>query len=266
MAVAIVGLVGAACSGEIVGEPEMLVQIDERSPVHVSGIAALGADVVRFEAVSNGTTTGHVILELDHGSVAYGISVDDNDYWSDGNGLTLQTDDVELMRRLTIALTDELNVATDEPAMVDVLLVSSTAYLSQAPVGFAIPSRSRPLTAPTGDVGDGAIYSTVDDRIVCVKRDQWVQASWDWPDSRTDRTLKVNDGGSCLGKCGDCGFGMGQSWTLDCLEHDACIQDAARKGLPVIGQSPWDYYCGDEWLEAENDFLYGWLWPYRCNG
>jgi hypothetical protein len=264
--VGLLGVAGAGCTGEIRGEAEELsVQIEQRSADHVVGTAQLGELGVRFESVSEGTTAGHIIFDLDHGSVAYGVSLDDNEYWSDGQGIALREGDVVLMQQLAAALTEAMADDADDLGFAEMLLVNGVTYLSQAPVGWQIPSRSRALPQPGVSPTD-TLWSTADDGIKCVKKYSWYSASWDWPDYYESKVVQVNEGGHCLGKCGDCGFGFGQSWTLDCLEHDSCIKDAASMGLPVVGEVPWDYYCGDEWQEAENDFLYGWMWPFKCNG
>jgi len=264
--VSMVGLVGAAaCTGEITGGPEeVLLHLEVRAPDHVSGTADLGEMHVRFESTATEALAGYVVFELDQGSVAYGLSVPDNDLWSDGPGLALRTSDVTLLREVTRALTEEMGTDADRLGFAEMLLVSTTSYLAEAPVGYPIPSQTRAIqpVAPT----DGALYAQGNDGIQCVKRNQLKTASWGWPGYSTTRNLLVNENGQCLGKCGDCGFGIGQAWTLDCLEHDACIEDAARQGLRVIGQSPIDYYCGDEWQQAEDDFLLGWVWPFNCRG
>lgn len=262
--VVMVGLVGAACSGEITGDIDAVsLRIDERGPNHMSGSAELGEFHVRFESTSTEQLVGHVLFEFDHGAVAYGLSVPDNDFWSDGQGIALRDGDVLLMRGLTDALAAEMGNDPDSLGFAEMLLASMTAYMSEAPVGYTIPSHTKPITS----TADGTVlYSLNDDGIRCAKRYSWYWASWSWAGYSATQPVQVNENGSCIGKCGDCGFGIGQSWTLDCLEHDWCIRDAASKNLPVVGESPFDSYCGDEWQEAEDDFLLGWVWPFNCRG
>lgn len=55
----------------------------------------------------------------------------------------------------------------------------------------------------------------------------------------------------CLGECGP-GCGGLNIYTYDCGDHDRCGR--------VHGGSlnPWDAECGDEYFEADDDFIWGW--------
>lgn len=55
----------------------------------------------------------------------------------------------------------------------------------------------------------------------------------------------------CLGECGPSCAGL-NIYTYDCGDHDRCGR--------VHGGStnPWDAECGDEYWEADDDFLWGW--------
>lgn len=61
----------------------------------------------------------------------------------------------------------------------------------------------------------------------------------------------------CVGKCGDgCGwFTFG--YTQDCLDHDVCAGDHGA------GANPWDSSCGDEWGEADEDYMWSYNTCYR---
>lgn len=64
----------------------------------------------------------------------------------------------------------------------------------------------------------------------------------------------VNSGpasSGCLGECGPGCDGL-NIYTYDCGDHDQCGR--------VHGGSlnPWDAECGDEYFEADDDFLWGW--------
>jgi hypothetical protein len=56
---------------------------------------------------------------------------------------------------------------------------------------------------------------------------------------------------SCMGECGPGCQGL-NIYTYDCGDHDRCGR--------VHGGStnPWDSECGDEYFEADDDFLWGW--------
>jgi len=55
----------------------------------------------------------------------------------------------------------------------------------------------------------------------------------------------------CMGECGSGCNGL-NIYTYDCGDHDRCGR--------VHGGStnPWDAECGDEYFEADDDFLWGW--------
>ncbi len=235
------------------------MRIETRLPDHVSGSASLGDSSVRFESTSSGPLAGQVTYQFDQGSITYGVSDANNQFWSDGHGTALGVGDVALMHELTAALAVEMGTDPDRLGFAEMFLASTTNYLAEAPTSYPIPTRTKPLKSMNPSV-------LGNDGIRCVKKGTYRTASWSWSGYSTTQSVLVNKDGHCIGKCGDCGFGMGQSWTVDCLEHDSCIADAASKGLPVIGQSPYDAYCGNEWQEADDDFTLGWLWPYSCNG
>jgi len=66
----------------------------------------------------------------------------------------------------------------------------------------------------------------------------------------------------CVGRCGP-GCGLlngpgGGSYTKDCLEHDHCV--AHDSAAACCADDP---KCGDEFIEAEDDFLFA---AFNCNG
>lgn len=55
----------------------------------------------------------------------------------------------------------------------------------------------------------------------------------------------------CLGECGPGCNGL-NIYTYDCGDHDQCTR--AHGG----STNPWDAECGDEYFEADDDFIWGW--------
>ncbi len=55
----------------------------------------------------------------------------------------------------------------------------------------------------------------------------------------------------CMGECGPGCNGL-NIYTYDCGDHDKCGRDHGGS------LNPWDSECGDEYWEADDDFLYGW--------
>ena len=63
----------------------------------------------------------------------------------------------------------------------------------------------------------------------------------------------------CPGRCGaGCGLGGFGAYTKDCLEHDHCV--GHDNAAPCCAN---DRRCGDEFFEAEGDYLFG---IFNCNG
>lgn len=64
---------------------------------------------------------------------------------------------------------------------------------------------------------------------------------------------------NCVGRCGPgCGVTGGGPYTKDCLEHDHCVGHDSAAACCAD-----DPKCGDEFFEAEDDFLFG---VFNCNG
>lgn len=59
---------------------------------------------------------------------------------------------------------------------------------------------------------------------------------------------------NCIGACG-AGCIMSASYTQDCGDHDYCC---LKHGGCF---NPWDASCGDEYWDADDDFLWSWLLP-----
>jgi hypothetical protein len=58
---------------------------------------------------------------------------------------------------------------------------------------------------------------------------------------------------ACMGRCGPgCGgaFGAG-TYRLDCAEHDRCCRQHGNCFSPIASS------CGDEWIDAADDFIFG---------
>ena len=60
-------------------------------------------------------------------------------------------------------------------------------------------------------------------------------------------------GTQCVGRCGPgCGLLIGAgTYRLDCAEHDRCCRQHGNCFSPAAT------YCGDEWRDAADDFIFG---------
>ena len=137
-------------------------------------------------------------------------------------------------------------------------LVRVMSHWSEAPPNFLMTTKENV----------GGLRSNKNDGIKCVRKGRWYNILFDddRPPSQTHTfRKKVNgDGGprnlKCIGRCGGrCGnWFFPSAWTLDCFEHDWCYSylDAGTGGF--------DERCGDEWVDAMDDWMFGVL--AGCNG
>lgn len=147
------------------------------------------------------------------------------------------------------------------------LLLRSLSYYSEAPKGFKFESNGRETfpskkndnsppprdgephsTTASGEFQASAIVDTPDqDGIVLVPGDSFVNHSHDAVDHNivTYGVSTAND----QGRCGPAGtIFQSSEYTQDCLDHDYCgIAHGSETG-------PFDANCGDEFLEAGDDF------------
>jgi hypothetical protein len=108
----------------------------------------------------------------------------------------------------------------------------------------------RPKPAP----GAETTKSLGDDGVACVQRGLAYYTSFDYFDTTVvDQPVTV-DTHRCNGMCGPYCTELSpwNMWTLDCLEHDQCC----RATDDDTCWSPFNE-CGDEYLDAERDFLRG---------
>ncbi|HKO92356.1 MAG TPA: hypothetical protein VJU61_14430 [Polyangiaceae bacterium] len=102
------------------------------------------------------------------------------------------------------------------------------------------------------------------DAVTCIRSGQSYLVSFDHDETTViDRTVTAGES-NCNGRCGpSCSqLQPWAMWTLDCLEHDECCRDTND---PLCWTPLGD--CGDEYADAEVDFLRGFD-PFRghCGG
>lgn len=139
-------------------------------------------------------------------------------------------------------------------SMVENSLVTVLSHLSNAPVNYPIKSRSI-----SGDT-DRALGN---DGISCVSKGNWYTIQWDDDQNENTYTFskQVNgDGGprniKCIGRCGGgCKpwWAWWAIWSKDCFEHDWCYS------YLNVGTGGGDPSCGDEWWQASDDYIFGFL-------
>lgn len=214
-----------------------------------------------------------------------------------GNGATLTPDDRAAMLRFDKALLTDVTAPVRNKAKESVpasqdLLARLSALVAEAPLGIRFTTQEVPKppsastdtkytpaglpavesclqdvirmsdsNSSTRDAGvlacqqsgeDGILYfgsCGVTGRLICHDADSHCY---------TCGTVQSGYGSSvdCLGRCGPgCGIapptGGHGPYTYDCGDHDECGR--AHGG----STNPWDSECGDEYWEADDDFLWG---------
>jgi hypothetical protein len=133
--------------------------------------------------------------------------------------------------------------------------MSYAALASLAQSGGAAQGRMTfdSSTRATPHVGDKSLG---DDGIECIQRGGEYDVSYDIGSSVVSDVLVTADAVNCNGLCGPACTQLTpwQMWTLDCLEHDACC--AAVGDPDLVCWTPLGE-CGDEYAQAEADFLRG---------
>jgi len=155
--------------------------------------------------------------------------------------------DKDALAALHVQLREHVHASKDDRPLPH-LVTNMVSWLSASPLGFAHPDRSM------------VHKSRSDDGVKCRDIGQWVTAKWsdDRGDGKHSEYFKVNSspnsGSQCLGRCGggcDKWWAI-SSYTQDCLEHDICLWK--NPGAPTTSPTG---VCGDEWIEAADDYLLG---------
>lgn len=157
--------------------------------------------------------------------------------------------------------------AETEPAL-PLPVVSPSAYLRDRPTSTGteatldechldVDMEAQALVVYAGRVAaPGACQQDDEDGIAYMSCATTSRTLWHDADShcfQSERIWSGPDSDDCLGRCGPgCGLWGGGVYSYDCGEHDRCGR--------VHGGSvnPWDSECGDEYWEADDDFLWGW--------
>lgn len=259
----VLGVMG--CNGD--SNDAVSLDVESWSPGYIAGDATLGVDHLRFESAADGNESLLVTFDFGGLYVEYGANAADNVFWLDGHGGALTAEHVALLQKLGPMIQSRMGADPALRSIAEQMLGGALAHLSEGSVNFAVARRTWNLGS-VAPAPDGIAYSTANDGVRCIKPGSTYTVSFDWPGYSYSGAKTVStDGGKCsrLGYCGDCTFTTG-TFALDCFEHDWCLKKAQNLGLPANDANPDDYYCGDEWQEAADDFLLGYNWPYYCRG
>ncbi len=129
-------------------------------------------------------------------------------------------------------------------------IVRVLGHWSEIPAGYVLGEQQS---------GINIDRSLGDDGIKCVKRGRYYYVSFDNSSGTAFTEYRkagyTSNVSTCMGLCGgNCGYWWWpKTWTLDCFEHDQCYATLNTGGGPTNG------HCGDEWFDAADDFLFGYI-------
>jgi hypothetical protein len=246
------------CGG--VSEPGPL-QLAERTTERVTGELSTGEIQVELESTPSGPLAGvvsvHVVSSGDdaaeplHYELRYDYAA--GVVTGDGHGGRLDRQSLRVLGDAAARLAGELG--PDDPTLplheqmlfAALVLLSESGGMPLGPLTFAVGG---------GDQADTVLDKSLgNDGISCLERGSTYLVSFDFASTAVvDRPIAA-DSRSCNGLCGPSCTELTpwRMWTLDCLEHDSCcnaIGDSTTCWTP-LGE------CGDEYVDAEADFLRG---------
>lgn len=182
----------------------------------------------------------------------------------------------ELLMRFTMLLAEApagvtmINIKASEPAgtsepaeqLTTIGLASASGACAGVEEGYLakgaadVGERSS-LVAPQETLGTGCQRSDEDgiQYWSCAERNRWVSHD---AYKRCYGLIYLNAGKGSSGSLGECGPGGNgiDTFTQDCGDHDVCGR------IHGGSYNPWDAECGDEYFEADDDFL--WATINRC--
>jgi hypothetical protein len=252
------------------GSPEpMTVTLAERNSERISGELWADAALVEFTSTPSAPRAGAVAIHVTSFAETPAPALDYElryDYaagrvTSDGHGDRLDRDGLAQLRAAADAVAAQLDTAAATSPLHAQMLAAAFVLLSESG-GMPLTPLTFELDAPA----DGALDKSLeDDGVDCISRGETVLGSFDFGRTVVVDEPFVADSHSCNGRCGPSCTQLTafEMWTLDCLEHDECctaIGDRTTCFTP-LGE------CGDEYVDAETDFLRGFdLFSRHCDG
>ena len=267
------------------------LQITVDSGDVVTGSFARGAGIVTFEGHRTSAVSASAALVVNGKEVTASRDLKTGTATWSGAGATLKPDDHDVLVALVEALDRRwIEPTKDTEATLGGhrdLVLRMTMLLAEAPLGLRLDPQVAPrpgertldrtfeLTgvAPAEESCLADVIATTDAGST-ERRDALIQCQQSNEDgilyfancSTGGRTICHDADGHCFlceivssgpgssGCLGECGPGCDglNIFTYDCGDHDQCGR--------VHGGSlnPWDAECGDEYWEADDDFLWGW--------
>jgi hypothetical protein len=235
------------------GEAAPGLAVEQRTSERVDGrfVGGDGADPLTLEFASTRSTPLSGEVEIVVGSLDYTLRYDygiTRQIVADGQGAALDRPTQRLVLDALDAVTQRFGPNDPGLPLHEQMLFAGLALLEE--------SGGMPLARLRFPLGtDETEKSLGNDGITCIERGDAYEVSFDDSNATVEGQTVTADSDECNGLCGP---GCSQltpwkMWTLDCLEHDTCCQATGDHTLcwTPLGE------CGDEYTDAEADFLRG---------
>lgn len=265
-------LLGLLMSGALAGcasSDPASSSLAERTPVSASLQLSAGALFLEIESTATAPLAGDVAVYVEpvgdsvQRPLVFELRYDyaDGRVTSDGFGQQLDRQSLHTIGEAAERLARELG--TDDPSLPlhEQMAFAALALLADSG-GMPLGPSTFVLRDNPDAVGDKSLQN---DGVSCLSRGSSYLVSFDFGSTAVVDTPITADSRSCNGLCGPSCTRLTPyaMWTLDCLEHDSCcsaIGDGTTCWTP-LGE------CGDEYTQAETDFLRGFD-PFRrhCGG
>jgi hypothetical protein len=259
---------GLGCGGEAPSEPvEGRLLVEERDGVQLAARYLAGGEALELSSRGTGPLAGHVVIGA--GAVSLDMYYDfaAREVVADGHDGALDRHTHGLLRNAAVHVAKELappqssreaSPLHEQMLTAGMVLLADSGGMPVPRLVFALDAAatgpSQALATPAAPKGD-VDKSLGNDGVACVDRGSIHAVSFDDANGTwLDQEVSV-DAEDCNGKCGPgcASLTPWAMWTLDCLEHDRCCgaNDVGALCWTPLGQ------CGDEYVDAELDFLRG---------
>jgi len=252
-------VLGAAAAVRCSSE-QLSQRLVELSAERASGEVATDDVRVEFVSVPAGPLAGDVSIDVTllwaELPLAFELHYDyeSGDVTTDGHGARLTLRSSRVLADAVERLSQELGPDNSELPLHAQMLFAALVVLAES---GGIPLTPMTFRTDGGDMPDATTVpkSLEDDGVTCIQRGNTYLASFDFGTTQVVDLPIQADSRSCNGRCGPSCTALTpwQMWTLDCLEHDSCCNasgDSTTCWTP-LGD------CGDEYADAEADFLRG---------
>jgi hypothetical protein len=227
-------------------EPDPLV-IEQQTDSRIAGLYA--ADDRRIEFSSEGSSPWAGDVAIRAGSLTYDVHYDyeGREVVADGHGGAIDRNTQRLLGAALERVSVQLGKSDPTLPLHEQMLFAGLALLEES-AGMPLPRMVFPLDHAPVDKSLG------NDGVTCIERGASYAVSYDDGSSVVVDQPVTSNASLCNGQCGpECTqLTPWVMWTLDCLEHDTCC--GATSDDPCwtpLGE------CGDEYGDAEADFLRG---------